>query len=255
MLPEDGTDRRRDARLALVLPVLVRGHGADGTPWEATGTAEGVSARGVSFKVERPVFMGQVLHLALPMPKDLRQFDVYQPSYAVYAIVRNTAGDGVASRVGVMFFGKQPPRGFEQKPTARYLLPSDLVPPDAPRIAPAGDTHARPARPETATKDEKGRRRFDRYDIFVNLMLQDMDEWGAVLKEELTVADNIGRGGARVMTAIAFAKGDVVFVQEIGGPFAARAAVRDRSIGRDRLHRLHLEFLDGRAPDHLIPGH
>jgi hypothetical protein len=248
MLSREPGDRRRDERLALSLPAVVRGHHADGTEWEETTTAEGVSIRGVSFSVERPVFMGQVLHLTLPLPDDLRQFDREAASYAIYAIVRNTTTNAGFSRVGVMFFGRNPPRGFEKKPTARYLLPSDM-----PRV-PAESSHVGPSKPlDPVVKPETGHRRFDRYDIFVNFMLQDMDEWGTVLREELTVADNIGCRGARVMTAIAFKKGDVIFVQELGGPFAARAAVRGLSIGPDRLRRLHLEFLDGRTPEHLLP--
>jgi len=60
----------------------------------------------------------------------------------------------------------------------------------------------------------------------VNFTLQLVDEWGAVLQEELTVADNVARGGARVMTSLAFTVGDILLLQEAGGGFATRAEVR-----------------------------
>jgi hypothetical protein len=79
-----------------------------------------------------------------------------------------------------------------------------------------------------------------------------VDEWGAVLQEELTVADNVSRGGARVMTTLSFQKGDVVLLQEAGGGFATRAEVRGVSQTQPTIERLHLQFIDRQAPDRLL---
>src|SRR4029450_1228406 len=68
---------------------------------------------------------GRVLHLAAPLPRRFRSFDAETPSYFVYAIVRHAAPVEEGWRVGVMFFGKEPPKGFDSHPGALYFLPTD----------------------------------------------------------------------------------------------------------------------------------
>ena len=89
-------------------------------------------------------------------------------------------------------------------------------------------------------------------DIFVNFTIQQVDEWGAVLQEELTVADNVSKGGARVMTTLAFREGDIILVQEAGGGFATRAHIRGVTQVQPATDRLHLEFMDRHAPERLL---
>jgi hypothetical protein len=98
----------------------------------------------------------------------------------------------------------------------------------------------------------KERRAAPRVDLFVNFTIQLVDEWGAVLQEELTVADNVGKGGARVMTTLTFHVGDILLLQEAGGGFATRAEVRNITKVQPTVDRLHLQFLDRHAPDRLL---
>ena len=42
--------------------------------------------------------------------------------------------------------------------------------------------------------DGRERRQHPRLNLFVNFTLQQVDEWGVVLQEELTVADNVSKG-------------------------------------------------------------
>jgi hypothetical protein len=100
--------------------------------------------------------------------------------------------------------------------------------------------------------DGRERRQHPRLNLFVNFTLQQVDEWGVVLQEELTVADNVSRGGAHVMTTLDFAVGDVILIQEAGGGFATRTEVRGLGKGPDGIGRLHLKFLDRLAPDRLL---
>jgi hypothetical protein len=221
-----------------------------------------------------------------------------------------------------MFFGKHPPRGFRERPAARYLLPTDsIVNAPVPQGLRSGDTPAAarpPAAPApyddapsleslvgasaespsadgAASPDDSGavdtpppmtapstipkgrspmppppvpgapapafdlpegiaadRRGAPRVQLFVNFTLQLVDEWGAVLQEELTVADNVARGGARVMTSLSFQVGDVLLLQEAGGGFATRAEVRAITRVQPTVDRLHLHFLDRQAPDRLL---
>jgi serine/threonine protein kinase len=97
------------------------------------------------------------------------------------------------------------------------------------------------------------RRRVTRLDIFVNFVLRREGTLGTVLQEERTIAENVGRGGARVMTTMAsLGPGDVVYLEEVGGPFKTRAEVRGTYVGRDNIRRLNLHFLDSPAPDYLV---
>ena len=67
------------------------------------------------------------------------------------------------------------------------------------------------------------------------------------------MAENMGRGGARVFTTIAtLAPGDIVELQHVDGPFKSRAEVRGSYVGKDNIRRLNLHFLDSPAPDYLV---
>jgi hypothetical protein len=186
-----------------------------------------------------------------------------------------------------MFFGKYPPRGFQERPAARYLLPTDsLVSVPAPQGLRAGDLEDEPPPPDTLIGEPvasrrpasppppdlppppvpgapvpelqspsgapSDRRHSPRVELFVNFTIQLVDEWGVVLQEELTVADNVSKGGARVMTSLGFKVGDVLLLQEAGGGFASRAEVRGITRVQPPIDRLHLRFLDRQAPDRLL---
>jgi hypothetical protein len=281
---EAQAERRKAYRMGMALPVRATGFADDGAAWEEVSSTEDVSQGGLSLRLHRKVELGQVLALSLPMPKRLREFDLNEATYRVYGLVRGIIHKDDCERVGVMFFGKYPPRGFHERPGARYLLPSDSVagmpvPPElrppspppvpspSPALAPPAPPVAPPlpvAPPVPAPSAAEGvhldpmspalhdRRASPRMNLFVNFTLQLVDEWGTVLQEELTVADNLSRGGAHVMTSLEFAKNDVIQLEESGGGFATRAEVRGVKRGRDGIIRLHLRFLDGQTPDRLL---
>jgi len=244
MEPARKQDNRREGRLPVSLPVRVMGYEADATSWQELTETDDLSEAGLSFKLRRPIFKGQVLRVALPMPKRLRWFDKQEPAYRIYAIVREAVLDAGVCRVGVMFYGKEPPAGFEENPAARFRLPSDAKETrPSPRV---------PQRPEEEKPDAYGRRAAERFDIFVEFLMERVDEWGAVLQQERTVAENISKGGARLLSAKDVLQGEIVVLREIGGPFEARAEVRDTKLGKDGIRRLRVRFLDGRSPSHLV---
>jgi hypothetical protein len=342
------TERRKSLRQNLAIPLRVQGFLADGTTWEEITTTVDVSSGGACFSLTHEAELGQVLLLSLALPRRLRQFDLTAPDFRVYSLVRGARRRADQPRVGVMFFGKYPPRGFHERPAARYLLPSDSIvnapaphglrtgeapfapapgagvagtphdssddeapsldtlvgsppeggrpfaggsSPDAglasaggsrrPLWAPLPDDSAQaytpPAltAPSTIPKGRAGvppaplpgvpgpefqpshevpedRRRDPRIELFFNFTIQLVDEWGAVLQEELTVADNVSKGGARVMTSLGFQVGDIVLLQEAGGGFATRAEVRAITKVQLAVDRLHLRFLDHQAPERLL---
>lgn len=204
----DRRHRREDADL----PVVVRGHDRRGQAWQENTKTENVSAGGVSFLLRSPVREGDAVHLSLPLPEPYRKFDHRAPSYEVYALVRKV-GRGQPRRVGAMFFGKDPPMG------------SDFcVIPSAPGMK---------------------ERRHPRYEMFLNVKLRRLE--ADPRQEELSVIENISEGGAQNPTTLPIAKNEIVHVEEIGGTFRARAQVQSVHVGKDKVPRLHLKFVDPEA--------
>ncbi len=229
-------ERRQRPRLGLKLPVRIAGHDAQGKPWTEMSTVLDVSASGASFVLKHKVARGNVVHLLVPLPKRFRSYDLGDASYQVFALVRSARSDPDGTRVGVMFLGKHPPRNFEKEPWAIYLLPDD---PDPTRAAAGGGRTA-------------DRRLHRRLDVFVDVVVKRLDGRADGVSEERTIAENIGRGGARVLTSLLVLTGDVVMVQEVGGDFRTRAEVRNVYVGPDHIPRLCLRFLDAEAPPRLV---
>src|SRR5262245_11311655 len=120
------SERRKNHRTTLTIPLRVQGFLADSSTWDEMTTTIDVSVGGACFALHHEAELGQVLFLSLPLPKRLRQFDLMDASYRVYALVRSVRRRE-QPRIGVMFFGKHPPRGFHERPAARFLLPSDSL--------------------------------------------------------------------------------------------------------------------------------
>jgi len=224
-----GAERRKQRRVPMRLPVRVQGRDADGTTWEEMTTCEDASAGGVGLQVKRKVVLGQVLHLSLPLPSRFRQFDLTDPSYRVYTLVRNvrpTPGGGV--RIGVLFLGKLPPRGATSLPGELFLMKGDPIPVE--------------------------RRRFARHIVRISLRLEAEHAPGGVEVEERTVAEDVSQWGASVRaTSLPVGKGSILEVREIEGDYRTRAEVRNVSIGTDGQPRLNLLFLDTPLPERLLP--
>jgi hypothetical protein len=94
----------------MTLPVRVRGREANGAVWDEVSRCLDVCLGGLGMLVSHPVEAGQILHLSTPLPSRLRQYDLTDSSYRVYALVRSTHRSASGSRVGVMFLGRHPPR-------------------------------------------------------------------------------------------------------------------------------------------------
>jgi hypothetical protein len=222
-------DRRNEPRIALALPVRVSGVDEDGTAWEEVTSTDDASFGGASFALRHGVETGRALQLAMPLPKRFRRYDLTEPSYQVFALVRDLMTQKSGTRVGVLFLGKQAPKDYDTNPAQRYLLPSD--PPAAP---------------------QERRKRTRLAHVSISLKLRRIAANQGTAQEERTVAENLGKGGARVVTSLPLTKGEIVMVEELGGAFRTRAEVCNVYIGEDRVPRLNLHFLDAEAPDRLL---
>ena len=211
------------------IPVRVQGRESDGNTWEEMSFCEDASPGGVGLLLKRSVVLGQVLHLSLPLPQRFRQYDLTDPSYRTYTLVRNVRpGPDGSLRVGVVFLGKNPPRGAHALPGELYLMPGDPTPVE--------------------------RRKFKRHVARLSLKLGAEQAPGGIAVEERTIAEDISQRGAQVRsTTLPVGKGAILQVEEIGGDFKTRAEVRNVSIGADGHPRLSLLFLDAPTPERLLP--
>jgi hypothetical protein len=255
---ESPQDRRRALRMPLVLPVRVKGFLQGGAAWEEQETTRDVSQGGASFPLKNPVELGQVLQLTLPLPRRLRDYDLREASYRVFSLVRHVDRREATPLVGVMFFGKFPPRGFDERPNARFFLPTDRLPDDEPEAPPRG--RPTPAKADAAAPPEGApagwtgpeRRRYRRESVSITFTLQQVDEWGTVLQEELARAEDLSPGGAKITTTLTLRRGDVLLMSEAGGGFVTRAEVREAFPATPGSLRLHLRFVDRELPDRML---
>jgi hypothetical protein len=224
------SDKPRDQRRSIPLPVMVRGFNRDGSQWDEMTTSDDISSGGARFALKHPVFVGQVLELSLPLPNTLRKFDLGTPSYRVFSIVRSVTTADYVQRVGAMYYGQRPPRGFKENPTARFVFGSDT------RVgAPA---------PASAKM-----RNYQRHSLVFNTRMRSGRSGNASGDDEVTITEDISAGGARILTARPLAEGDEVVLDIDGGAVRTPARIRGSFIGADGVRRLNVSFSSPEAGD------
>ncbi len=240
--PHAGRERRRSVRLELPLDISIKKLGPEGAVLAQERTlADNLSRTGLRV----------VTALDSVAPGDVVLVQEIAGDFQARAHVRHRfrASDGVW-RLGLEFIDAEAPdrlvrtgdwtSNVSARPRAR--TPTPVPAPAAPASAP----------PLPAGRD---RRSSSRIAIPLELTLERLSPGGQVLQQERTLAENVGWGGAQVLTAMSSLNvGDVVRVTEQGGDFQTRAAVRNAHTGPDRIRRLNLEFLDRQAPDRLVPA-
>jgi hypothetical protein len=232
---------RRRLRLPLKLPIRVVCKESTEYEWTETSRLIDVNQLGAGFVLTRPVEVGRLLHLTIPMPHTLRCYDQFEQAYSVWALVRHVASlapslQAPSFRVGVGFVGKYPPLSFEEDPARRY----EPLPPQPGRDSMWKLGH-RPA--------EKQRRE-TRLIIPLEVMVETMDESGIAKQKELTVTETLSSLGACVPTNLDVEVGRVLRIRSLTDHVSLFAAIRSRVIAPDGIPRLGLEFIGGRWPLH-----
>jgi hypothetical protein len=242
----DGKSRRMRERLELSLPVRIFGRESLDHDWVEKSRLIDVTPFGARFTISRPTERGRLLHLTMPMPRQLRCFDHVEDQYRVWGLVRNIkmleAAEGAPLRyeIGVAFIGKRAPQSFEIDPTTRYEVAASVTESGLWGIAEQeqGARHvpADAPRPET------------RHNIPIEVIVEALDENGQVSTSEKTVTENISRRGAAVFTTLDVTRGRFVRVTSTQYQISVIAAVRARRTGDNGIPRLHLEFVDKQWP-------
>ena len=247
----EGKSKRVRERLRLSMPVRVECRETAEFRWVEMSRLVDVTPFGARFPLVHVTETGRLLHLTLPMPRQLRCFDHVEPQYRVWAVVRNVRPhkqertspgarhDPARFDVGVAFVGKRPPASYEQDPATRYDIESA-----SPSECAYSLTEMRAPDPNV-----RGERAQDtRLAMPLDVVVEVYDEEGTVVMREQTVTENISRRGACVWTSLDVGRGRFVRLTNVAQRLSVTAAVRARRAGPDQIMRLHLEFIDGEWP-------
>ena len=122
--------KRIRERLALHLPVRVRCRETPDFEGSEVTRLTNVTPFGAGFTLKRPTEKGRLLHMTIPMPRQLRVFDHVEDQYRIWAIVRhmkaNPSTKQILFDIGVAFIGKRPPGSYEKEPWKRYDISNSV---------------------------------------------------------------------------------------------------------------------------------
>jgi hypothetical protein len=243
MMKYSGKDRRARERLRLSLPARVQVREDAETEWTEMTRLADLTPFGAGFSLTRPVEIGRLVYMTLPMPRQLRCFDHIEDQYRVYALVRFMRAEfpvGATApgfKLGVAFVGKRPPDSYQLDPKKRY----EVFEPEA--EGSLWKLLEQP--PPVAGQIEKKESRLN-VPIEVTIELYD-DKWNVTAREE-SVTENISRRGAAVYTTIEAERGRFVRLTSERYQTSAFAVVRAYRTGGDGIPRLHVEFIDQEWP-------
>jgi hypothetical protein len=235
--------KRIRERLELKLPVRVRCREAADVEWTEITRLIDVTPFGAGFTLKRPVEKGRLLHMTIPMPRQLRVFDHVEDQYRVWALVRYLRqtsppdSQQLLFEVGVAFIGKQPPRSYEADPAKRYEIGS---------LTPGQLTTVEEYVPEEPEVSDK--RSQTRHNIPVDMLIETFKDNGEVEFSEHTVTENISQQGAAIYTTLNLAVGRFIRLSSEQYKTSAYAAVRGASMGPAGVPRIHVEFIDREWP-------
>ena len=238
-MAEERNWKRIRERLALQLPVRVHCRETPDFEWTEMTRLINVTPFGAGFTLKRPTERGRLLHMTIPMPRQLRVFDHVEDQYRIWAIVRHFRSKTTAKEpgfeVGVAFIGKRPPASYEVEPWKRYDVSFNT----GQQLAVVD---------ETALSDSADDRQYTRHNIAVDMRVELFDRNGAVTKTEHTVTENISSHGATLFTTLEIPVGRFVRITSDQYRLTVHAAIRSRGTGADGVARIHVEFIDKEWP-------
>jgi len=236
-------EKRIRERLELKLPVRVHCRETPDFEWVEITRLSDVTPFGAGFTLKHPSEKGRLLHMTIPMPRQLRVFDHVEDQYKVWALVRYVRPPAAEEKtpvfkVGVAFVGKRPPKSYHEDPAKRYDIAAS-----AKETALAEDPdHMLRAFPSPDYRE------YTRHNMAVDILLETLAENSVVAESENTVTENISVRGAMLFTSLDISKGRFVRLTSQQYNLTLFAAVRSCAKGADGVGRIHLEFIDREWP-------
>lgn len=238
-MPRKDHVKRIRERLELKLPVRVRCRETPEFEWSEITRLIDVTPFGAGFTLRHPVEKGRLLHMTIPMPRQLRVYDHVEEQYRVWALVRYVrtvqppGSQAVVFEVGAAFIGKHPPPSYQENPAKRYDIGGQT--PDSLSIA-------EDWMPEESMSTDK--RVQTRHNIPVDMLIETLNDKGEIEFREQTVAEDISEKGAAVYTSLDLPVGRFIRLTSEQYRVTVHAAVRGRSMGAAGIPRIHVEFVD-----------
>lgn len=244
MTDSDIRSKRLRERIRLSLPARVTCRESAEMEWVEMTRLIDVTPFGASFPLTRPTEEGRLLHLTLPMPRQLRCFDHAEDQYRVWALVRRVVavvrpGKPPQYEVGTGFTGKFPPATYRDDPTTRY---------DVAALSPDSNLWTLRERSEEDGAARDRRAGGTRLQMAVPVVVEVYDAQGTISERETTITENISLHGAAVLTTLKIGRGRFVRLTSSESGMGLAAVVRAARTGPDNIPRLHLEFVSGRWP-------
>ena len=238
-MAENRNSNRIRERLALQLPVRIHCRETPDFEWTEMTRLTNVTPFGAAFTLTRPTERGRLLHMTIPMPRQLRVFDHVEDQYRIWAIVRHLKGKttdkGPAFEVGVAFIGKRAPVSYETQPWKRYEITLNTT-------GKLADVD------ETLPLGPSDERAHTRHHMAVDMLVQLINKDGTVGGSEQTVTENISAQGATLFTTLEIPEGRFIRLTSEQYRTTAYAAIRSRTTGADGVARIHVEFIDKQWP-------
>lgn len=230
-------ENRRVERLDTELKTIVQVRESEAETWKEVTKVTTVSRNGAGFSLPRPVGVGRLLTLVMPLDPELRAYDVDKEVYPVLGLVQYCNKGQIEGltvyHVGVGFVGKNVPESFKANPNQSYRI-SGMKKDGLWEITEA----------ELQFKNRKQ----PRYWISIPVTISLLQKAEQPVAREDTYTQNIGAGGVSVPCALAAGVGDKVKFACKELDFYAVAVVRNRKVPRNESPTLHLEFIDTVMP-------
>ena len=240
----DHRSKRLRERIKLALPVRVHCRETAAHEWVEMSRLIDVTPFGARFALQHPTERGRLLHLTLPMPRQLRCFDHIEDQYRVWAVVCHIStrpefgagGGDIRFEAGVAFTGKHPPASYAKDPATLYEVETVSAENNLYRLR------------EVEPKGASHRSEQTRLQVALPVRVEVFDSEGRVTAGEQTVTENISPRGAAVWTTLKAERGRFVRLTSTETGLAVVAVVRAARTGPDGIPRLHLEFVDRSWP-------
>ena len=234
-------ENRRVERESTQLKTIVQVKENDTETWKEVTRVTTVSRNGAGFSLARPVVVGRLVTLVMPLDKELRAYDVDNEVYPVMGLVQYcNAGmiDGASVfHVGVGFIGKQIPPSFKANPTQSY------------RISGMGkDGLWTITEAASQFKDRRHPRYWISLEVTLTLLQKEKKDTNRDGNKETTVTQNIAASGVSVRSDLDAQAGDKVKFACKSLDFYSIAVVRNRKVKDGKETTLHLEFIDNAFP-------
>jgi hypothetical protein len=232
-------ERRQRKRSSLLVSAVVKAKENKDSFWKETTELISVSRMGAGFYLENKCEVGRLISLMMPMPKQLRCYDIEKELYRVWGLVQHcspVSGDaGSMYHVGVAFAGKESPQSYNENPLQSY------------RIAGMNEDGTWRV---VESKTNFVVRRHPRHWVSLRVLLSAFDANDKLMMDEDARTENVSLSGAAVFSNMNVDVGDSVTFDSIEHNFSSLAVVRNRQTPESDadLPKIHLEFVGDTFP-------